>query len=56
MPMVARYIADHVVTEFGVAKLRGRSNFERAKALISVAHPDYRGQLEMEARKLGLFH
>ncbi len=56
MPMVARYIADHIVTEFGVARLRGRSNFERAKALISVAHPDYRGRLEIEARKLGLLH
>ncbi len=56
IPLVTRYIADHVVTEFGIAKLRGRSNFERAKALIAVAHPDCRGQLEIEARKLGLFH
>lgn len=54
MALVSRYNADHVVTEFGVAKLRGRSNTERAKALINIAHPDYRGQLEIQAKKLGL--
>lgn len=56
IPMVCRYLADHIVTEYGIAKLLGRSNSERAKALIAVAHPDQRGQLEIEARKLGLFY
>ena len=55
LPLVTRYLADHVVTEFGVAKLRGRNNIERARALINIAHPDFRGQLEVQARKLGLF-
>jgi itaconate CoA-transferase len=54
MPLVTRYNADHVVTEFGVAKLRGRSNIERATSLIRIAHPDFRGQLEVQAKKLGL--
>ena len=31
---------DHVVTEWGVAKLRGRSIAERARALVAIAHPD----------------
>lgn len=44
---------DKVVTEWGVAELRGRSLEERAEALISVAHPDFRDQLEREARDLG---
>lgn len=36
---------DYVVTEYGVAQLRGRSIRERARALIEIAHPDFRGQL-----------
>jgi acyl-CoA hydrolase len=45
---------DHVVTEWGMASLRGRSLAERAAALISIAHPDHRDTLEREARDAGL--
>ena len=45
---------DHVVTEWGIAKLRGRSLAERAQALIAIAHPDHREALEREASELGL--
>lgn len=41
-----RYLADRVITEFGVARLRGRSLPERAAALAAIAHPDFRGALE----------
>ena len=44
---------DHVVTEYGVAEMRGRSISQRAAALISVAHPDFRDQLTVDARALG---
>lgn len=44
---------DKVVTEWGVAELRGRSLRQRARNLIEVAHPDYRDQLGREARHLG---
>jgi acyl-CoA hydrolase len=44
---------DHVVTEFGVAELRGRSIAQRARALISIAHPKFREQLERDAREFG---
>lgn len=44
---------DKVVTEWGVAELRGRSIQERAVNLIDVAHPDFRDQLTREARHLG---
>lgn len=39
-----------VVTEWGVAELFGRSTAERAEALISIAHPDFRDRLAAEAR------
>ena len=37
----SRSDADVVVTEYGVAELRGRSVSERAAALIAIAHPDF---------------
>lgn len=39
---------DYVVTEYGIAKLWGRSLKERARALISIAHPDFRPMLAEE--------
>jgi len=44
---------DHVVTEFGVAEMRGRSISQRAAALIAIAHPQFRDQLTADARALG---
>ena len=44
---------DHVVTEHGVAELRGRSLRERARALIAIADPGARDDLERTARELG---
>jgi acyl-CoA hydrolase len=40
-----------VVTEWGAAELFGKSLRERAKALISIAHPDFRADLEREATR-----
>ncbi len=40
---------DKIVTEYGVAELRGRSIRERTKALIAIAHPDHREALTAEA-------
>jgi acyl-CoA hydrolase len=47
---------DHVVTEYGVAELRGRSIAHRAEALIEIAHPQFRDSLRAEARALGYLH
>jgi acyl-CoA hydrolase len=44
---------DKVVTEHGVAELRGRSIRERAHALVAIAHPEFRDGLEVAARGLG---
>ncbi len=43
---------DKVVTEYGVAELRGRSIRERTVALIAVAHPDHRDELTDEAHRM----
>lgn len=44
---------DHIVTEHGVAELRGRSIRERAEALIAIATPEARDGLRQGARELG---
>lgn len=41
----SRTDVDYVVTEYGIAKLRGKTLRERAKALIQIAHPDFREEL-----------
>ncbi len=49
-----RTLVDHIVTEYGCVKLRDKSMQERAKLLISVAHPNFRDMLTFEAKKMGL--
>jgi acyl-CoA hydrolase len=46
---------NYVVTEYGVAQLRGKSAKQRAHELISIAHPDFRGWLRDEANKMCVF-
>jgi GNAT superfamily N-acetyltransferase len=43
-----------VVTEYGAVNLFGKSFQERARALISIAHPDFRDELFFQAKKMGL--
>jgi acyl-CoA hydrolase len=44
----------YVVTEFGIVNLKGKTVPERARAMISLAHPDFREGLERQAREHGL--
>ncbi len=44
-----RFLGDCVVTEYGVAELRGKSDAGRARALARIAHPAYREALEKDA-------
>ena len=41
----------YVVTEYGIVNLKGRTVAERARLLISIAHPDFREGLEREAHE-----
>lgn len=44
----SRNDVDYIVTEFGIAALHGKTLRQRAKALIAIAHPDFRASLEAE--------
>jgi acyl-CoA hydrolase len=48
---LARSDADYIVTEYGIAALRGASLRERAESLIRIAHPDFRDTLREKAAK-----
>lgn len=49
---VPRTLNYYVVTEYGKAMLKGKSTWERAEALIDIAHPDFRDELIREADRL----
>ncbi len=49
---IPRYFADHVVTEYGVARLMGKTCRQRAEELINIAHPDFRAELRKQAKEL----
>lgn len=51
---VPRQDVDIIVTEYGVAKLKGKSIKDRALSLINIAHPDFRDKLIFEAKKLNI--
>lgn len=48
-----RSYTDHIVTEFGIAYMRGRTVRERAQNLIAVSHPKFREELAAAAKKIG---
>ena len=45
---------DYIVTEYGIAHLRGETLSSRVKQLISIAHPDFRDELLFDAKKRGI--
>ncbi len=45
----------YVVTEYGKANLKGMSSWQRAEALIEIAHPDFRDELIREAKELRIW-
>jgi 4-hydroxybutyrate CoA-transferase len=49
---VPRYLADTIITEYGVARLLDKNHRQRAEELISIAHPDFRAELREQAKEL----
>jgi len=52
---VPRSLVSHVVTEYGIVNLKGMATWQRAEAIISLAHPDFREDLIRQAEKLGIW-
>ena len=50
-----RSCVQYIVTEYGMVNLKGLSTWERAEAIISIAHPDFREQLIQDAQKMGIW-
>ena len=50
-----RSCVHYIVTEYGMVNLKGLSTWERAEALISIAHPDFRDQLVRDAEKMNIW-
>ncbi|HZJ84115.1 MAG TPA: acetyl-CoA hydrolase/transferase C-terminal domain-containing protein [Syntrophomonadaceae bacterium] len=52
---VPRSIVHYVVTEYGIAQLKGKSTWQRAQALIDIAHPDLRDELVKAADEMNIW-
>jgi butyryl-CoA:acetate CoA-transferase len=50
-----RSIVQYVATEYGMVQLNGKSTWERAEALISISHPDFREELISQADKMKIW-
>ncbi len=52
---VPRTAVQYLVTEYGAVNLKGKTTWERAEAIISIAHPDFREELIQGAREMGIW-
>lgn len=50
-----RSLTHYVVTEFGIAQMKGKSVWQRAEALIEIAHPQFKDELVKKADELGVW-
>ena len=52
---LTRFFTYYVATEFGCTNMKGLSTWERAEAIINLAHPDFRDGLIKDAEKFGIW-
>jgi acyl-CoA hydrolase len=45
----------YIVTEYGIAMMKGRTSWQRAEDLINIAHPKFRDELIAEAEKMHIW-
>ena len=45
----------YIVTEYGIADMKGRNTWQRAESLIELAHPDFRDELIRQAESMGIW-
>ena len=50
-----RSLAHYIVTEYGIANVKGKSTWERAEALIKIAHPRFQDDLIQEAQEMNIW-
>lgn len=50
-----RSITHYIITEYGIAQMKGKSTWQRAEALIEIAHPSFREELVKDAQKLNIW-
>jgi len=48
---IPRPVVNFICTEYGIVSLKGKSTWEKAEDLISIAHPDFRDELVKVAEK-----
>jgi butyryl-CoA:acetate CoA-transferase len=52
---VPRTIAHYIVTEYGIANVKGKSTWERAEELVKIAHPRFQDELIREANQMNIW-
>lgn len=52
---VPRSLNQYIVTEYGIAQFKGKSTWQRAEALIEIAHPDFRDELVKAAQEMKIW-
>jgi butyryl-CoA:acetate CoA-transferase len=52
---VPRSVVQYIATEFGIVQLKGKSTWERAEALINIAHPMFRDELIKQAQEMKIW-
>ena len=48
---ISKENADYIVTEYGIADIKGKSLRERGEAIIGIAHPEFRDELKLAMRR-----
>ncbi|MEN6461912.1 MAG: acetyl-CoA hydrolase/transferase C-terminal domain-containing protein, partial [Syntrophomonas sp.] len=51
----SRAVVHYIVTEYGIAQMKGKSTWQRAEALVDIAHPDFQDELIKAANEMNIW-